>query len=224
MNERRTRVKICGLCRDLDARHAIEAGADYLGFVLAASPRQVQVRELEAWLPSIRRANRSVGLVAVFARTTRVEVESVLDLLPFDLVQLHDDGASTDSLVAALRERGVRALVATTAAAIGSSRIVPYAWLADTPTRPGGSEVAGGTGVVFDWTALPPPPRSYHLFLAGGLAADNVGRAIAAVHPYAVDASSRLEAAPREKSREKMEAFVAAVRAADANALGQFGA
>ncbi|MBK8230491.1 MAG: phosphoribosylanthranilate isomerase [Candidatus Eisenbacteria bacterium] len=224
MNERRTRIKICGLCRDVDARQAIDAGADYLGFVFAASPRQVQVSELQSWLPSVRRASRSVGLVAVFARTTRVDVESVLDALPFDLVQVHDDGVSTDALVAALRERGVRAVVATTAAAIGSSRLAPYAWLADTPTRPGGTEVAGGTGVVFDWSALPPPPRAYHLFLAGGLAADNVGRAIASVHPYAVDASSRLEAAPREKSREKMEAFVAAVRAADSNAIGQFGA
>ncbi len=180
--------------------------------------------ELQSWRsPPVRRASRSVGLVAVFARTTRVNVESVLEALPFDLVQVHDDGVSTDALVAALRERGVRAVVATTAAAIGSSRLAPYAWLADTPTRPGRYRGGGRhwRGVRLERLCR---RRARHLFLAGGLAADNVGRAIASVHPYAVDASSRLEAAPREKSREKMEAFVAAVRAADSNAIGQFGA
>ncbi|MGZ4439856.1 MAG: bifunctional indole-3-glycerol phosphate synthase/phosphoribosylanthranilate isomerase [Gaiellaceae bacterium] len=50
------------------------------------------------------------------------------------------------------------------------------------------------------------------LMLAGGLDASNVGAAIAAVRPGAVDASSRLESAPGIKDHAKVRAFVGAAR------------
>ena len=49
--------------------------------------------------------------------------------------------------------------------------------------------------------------------LAGKLAADNVSDAIRRVHPWAVDASSRLESAPGIKDPEKVRAYVRAARA-----------
>jgi indole-3-glycerol phosphate synthase/phosphoribosylanthranilate isomerase len=51
------------------------------------------------------------------------------------------------------------------------------------------------------------------LMLAGKLAPENVRAAIAAVHPWAVDASSQLEVAPGIKDHERIRAFVQAVRA-----------
>jgi len=51
------------------------------------------------------------------------------------------------------------------------------------------------------------------VMLAGGLAADNVGAAIDAVHPWAVDASSRLEARPGVKDPSRMRDYVKAARA-----------
>jgi phosphoribosylanthranilate isomerase len=50
------------------------------------------------------------------------------------------------------------------------------------------------------------------VMLAGGLAADNVRDAIAAVQPWAVDASSRLEVEPGVKDHERVRAYVAAAR------------
>ncbi len=50
------------------------------------------------------------------------------------------------------------------------------------------------------------------LMLAGGLDASNVGAAIVAVRPWAVDASSRLESAPGIKDHAKVRAFVEAAR------------
>jgi phosphoribosylanthranilate isomerase len=50
------------------------------------------------------------------------------------------------------------------------------------------------------------------LVLAGGLGPDNVVRAIAATRPWAVDASSSLEASPGIKDHERVRAFVAAAR------------
>ena len=51
------------------------------------------------------------------------------------------------------------------------------------------------------------------IVLAGGLAADNVAAAVAHVRPWAVDASSRLEAAPGIKDEAKVRAYVEAARA-----------
>jgi indole-3-glycerol phosphate synthase len=48
--------------------------------------------------------------------------------------------------------------------------------------------------------------------LAGKLAADNVGEAIRRVRPWAVDASSRLEAEPGVKDHTKVRAYVEAAR------------
>jgi putative N-acetylmannosamine-6-phosphate epimerase len=49
--------------------------------------------------------------------------------------------------------------------------------------------------------------------LAGRLGPDNVRAAIRAVHPWAVDAASQLEAAPGVKDHEKVRAFVREARA-----------
>ena len=54
---------------------------------------------------------------------------------------------------------------------------------------------------------------SGRIMLAGKLAADNVTEAIRRVRPWAVDASSRLEAAPGIKDPEKVRAYVEAARA-----------
>jgi phosphoribosylanthranilate isomerase len=50
------------------------------------------------------------------------------------------------------------------------------------------------------------------ILLAGRLAADNVGEAIARVRPWGVDASSRLEAAPGIKDPDEVRAYVEAAR------------
>jgi phosphoribosylanthranilate isomerase len=75
------------------------------------------------------------------------------------------------------------------------------------------SEMRGGTGEVFDW-AIARAVRELvpALILAGGLSPENVGRAIAQVQPYAVDACSSLESAPGHKDFQRMKAFVRAVR------------
>jgi indole-3-glycerol phosphate synthase/phosphoribosylanthranilate isomerase len=50
------------------------------------------------------------------------------------------------------------------------------------------------------------------VMLAGRLGPDNVGEAIRAVRPWAVDAASRLESEPGIKDHDKVRAFVAAAR------------
>jgi phosphoribosylanthranilate isomerase len=74
-------------------------------------------------------------------------------------------------------------------------------------------QLRGGTGRVADWVvAREMAGRVSRLFLAGGLSPENVGQAIAAVHPYAVDACSSLEISPGKKNAIRMKDFVTAVR------------
>ena len=51
------------------------------------------------------------------------------------------------------------------------------------------------------------------LIVGGGLTADNVGEAIAATAPFAVDVASGVEAEPGIKDPDRMRAFVRAVAA-----------
>ena len=83
-------------------------------------------------------------------------------------------------------------------------------------TRADDAGVRGGTGRAFDWTVAREVRESArYLVLAGGLTPENVGRAVAAVEPDAVDVSSGVESAPGRKDPERVRAFVRAVRAAE---------
>ena len=76
----------------------------------------------------------------------------------------------------------------------------------------------GGGGKTFNWSLLPPSVNA-HLVLSGGLTPANVTDGILQVRPrcktLAVDVSSGVEISKGIKSFEKINQFVAAVRAAD---------
>jgi phosphoribosylanthranilate isomerase len=66
-----------------------------------------------------------------------------------------------------------------------------------------------------DWSAARATlPFARFLILSGGLNTQNVGRAIAAVTPHAVDVCSGVESAPGAKNHRAIKDFIAAVRIA----------
>jgi phosphoribosylanthranilate isomerase len=75
--------------------------------------------------------------------------------------------------------------------------------------------VDGGSGRAFAWERVLAMPAWAPVVVAGGLTPVNVGSAIRALRPFAVDVSSGVEERMRHKDRMKLNAFVAAVRAAD---------
>jgi phosphoribosylanthranilate isomerase len=72
--------------------------------------------------------------------------------------------------------------------------------------------VPGGTGKTFDWSLAREAKRYGTIILAGGLTPENVGEAIRAVRPYAVDVASGVESAPGRKDPARLRAFFAAVK------------
>ncbi|ROR32835.1 phosphoribosylanthranilate isomerase [Inmirania thermothiophila] len=206
----RTRVKICGLRRPADAVAAAAAGADAIGLVFyGPSPRAVDLGQALAVAAAVP---PFVARVALFVDPDPELVRGVLATVPVELLQFHGEEPP-----AFCRSFGRPYIKAVRLREAGDWARAEARWgdaaalLADTdrPGRP------GGTGETFDWS-LVPAHRRLPLILAGGLRPDNVGAAVRAVRPYAVDVSGGVERAPGEKDPARMEAFLGEVRDADA--------
>lgn len=215
----RVRVKICGITRLEDARAAVAAGADALGFVLyPPSPRYIAPAAAAALM---RALPPFVTPVALFVDPTVEEVRALLALAPNALLQFHGD--ESDAFCAQFGRPWIKALAVKagndTAAAIaahpGAAGILLDAWHPD---------LKGGTGASFDWTRFP-RSSGKSLILAGGLTPANVAEAVHLTRPYAVDVSGGVEALAADGSVQKgikdaglVEAFIAATHAGVENA------
>jgi len=205
----RTRIKICGISREIDVDAAVNAGADAVGFVFyAKSPRNVtlaRAAELARALPPF------VTPVALFVNPTTVEVAAVCAAIPQVLLQFHGDEAP--AFCASFQRPYLRAIrVSSRVDLLDSARQHPHAQaiLFDADV-----EGFGGGGKVFDWSLIPSDvPRP--VVLSGGLHVGNVIQGIQAVRPWAVDVSSGVESARGIKDADKIRQFCDAVREADA--------
>jgi phosphoribosylanthranilate isomerase len=209
----RTRIKICGLTRPEDAAAAVAAGADAVGVVLAPSKRQVTLEQAARVLADVP---PFVARVGVFVDATSTQVIQAVRALGLTAVQFHGD-ESPESCAAA-PVPAIKAIKVGTAFApdmLEPFRDSAAAVLLDTLV----TGTSGGTGKAFDWHTITARPGWAFLMLAGGLDPANVADAIRLVHPYAVDVSSGVEDAPGIKNPLKIRSFVAAVRAADEEAL-----
>jgi phosphoribosylanthranilate isomerase len=201
------RIKICGLTNVEDALAAVEAGADLLGFVLwEKSPRYVSVetaREIARRLPANARR------VGVFVDAKVEQVMFSLRICDFSALQFH--GQESPAFCQQFSVMKIKAFrVRDSSSLQAMSAYDTDAFLLDTQV----DGQPGGTGETFDWS-LAAQAKKYGkpVFLAGGLTPQNVGSAIRAARPFAVDVSSGVESAPGKKDHQKMRDFVAAVRA-----------
>ena len=207
-----TRIKICGVSTVEDARLAAELGAWAVGLVLwPGSPRACSPDEAAAIGAELRRA---VEVVGVFVNATLDEVALAADAFVLTLLQLHGDEGPAYCREAA-RRTGCRVMKAARVKDAASiRRLEPFRTdlhLLDAHA----ADARGGTGATFDWDLVREHREGVPVVLSGGLNADNVGEAIAAVRPFAVDTASGTEAAPGVKDPRKLTAFFRAVAAAD---------
>ena len=139
-------------------------------------------------------------------------VREVLDAVHPTLLQFH--GSETDAWCAQFGHPFLKAVaMGEGVSALDRLGLYPHAAALLLDGHVHGA--AGGSGQRFDWSLVPPSAAARPLILAGGLDAGNVGTGIRALHPWAVDVSSGVEAAPGIKDAGKLAAFIAAVRAAD---------
>ncbi len=206
---RRTRAKICGLTRPLDAVIAAELGVDAIGLVFYdKSPRNVSLRQAEEILSALPAFVTSVGL---FLNPEVEHVDKVTTELPLDCLQFH--GTETHDFIAQFARPYIKALGMQDDASV-VDRVAAYpdssGYLLDSHA----SGEAGGSGETFAWEKIPSALRSM-MIVAGGITPDNVEQCIRGVRPYAIDVSSGVESAPGIKDKEKMEKLFKAIRQAD---------
>jgi phosphoribosylanthranilate isomerase len=206
-------IKICGNTSLEDARLAVEAGADAVGFVFAQSPRRVTVVEVAAITAQLPETIEKIG---VFVDAGLDEIEATVRTCGLTGVQLHFE--ATLDFPARLRERlgpGLRILRVVHYGAGTSGDIAAHAVNADVDGVLVDSRtvtLVGGTGVAFDWAeargTVFGDARGLKLVAAGGLAPGNVAEAIAVLRPWGLDVVSGVESAPGRKDPAKMREFV----------------
>ncbi len=203
------KIKICGITNVEDAKVAVAAGADALGFVLYRnSPRFVEpavVKRIVAGLPPF------VLPVGVFVNEEPGLVRSLLDDCGLALAQLHGDETASycqdlgRPVLKALRlkDRGTFLALAEFQGRANVRGVLIDAF---------SNQAYGGTGQTVDWTLAQEAARSTSVVLAGGLTPVNVAEAISHVRPYGVDVSSGVELSPGKKDHDKVKAFIEAAR------------
>jgi phosphoribosylanthranilate isomerase len=212
-------VKICGNTNFEDAALAAELGADAVGFVFAASPRQVTAAQVAAITRELRGPVERVG---VFDSRDAEEIARTAAEAGLTAVQLH--GGLDEGLVEQLVERfagGVKViqvlhwLVGEGSAAdelVGQMERVAALGVERVLIDSKVGTATGGTGVAFDWGAgrevFASAPKEVRLIVAGGLKPANVVQAITQLGPWGVDVSSGAEASVGRKDPALVEWFI----------------
>lgn len=198
----RTRIKICGITRIEDARQAVEAGADAVGFVFyPPSPRAIDIDKAASIARALPPFVETVGL---FVNPDPEQVRTVIEEVGISLLQFHGDEpeAFCDQFdrrwIKAVRVRSMGDVSAAYSAYQSASGLLVDAY---DPHK------YGGTGQIFDWSLIP-EERPLPLILAGGLNSANVASAIAAVRPWAVDVSGGVEREKGIKDPSRIVEFI----------------
>lgn len=177
------KIKICGLFRQEDIAFANEAMPDYIGFVFAKSRRRVTFQEAARLRAGLKEGILPVGVFV------NAEVEDIARLHRRGTIacaQLH--GGEGGEYIRRLRK-------------LSKVPIIKAVWMdgetAAADCEDAGADYllfdngAGGSGETFDWGLVPETRKPF--FVAGGLHAGNLGRAVETLRPYAVDLSSGVE-------------------------------
>jgi len=237
-----TWVKICGITNLEDARTAVEAGADALGFVFyEKSPRNVDPETVGAITREIPAHIEKVGVFVGNLPENFLELVHRLGLTASQVhVGLHVHSANeTKAYDVGCFSPGFKNYTSMPAEWFIESEESANRFISNAArsaqvirSRPGGEQLLdffqtifldsgslqqpGGTGLTFDWQKAAPIVERMktvmRVVVAGGLNPTNVTDAMDILNPWGVDVSSGVEAKPGKKDPEKVKAFITAVR------------
>ena len=203
-------IKNCGLKRPEEITHAAATGASFVGLVHHAdSPRHLDITAMAALAAFIP---QNVYCVVVLVNPEDALLDSILTHFRPDYWQIH--GMRDAARIAAIKQRtGTQVIsaisVSTAQDIIRGQELAATADMLLFDTKH--ETLPGGSGETFDWGVLAGLSLPLPWFLAGGLTAENVARAMRVTGAQAVDVSSGIEDRPGEKSLEKIAAFNRAV-------------
>jgi phosphoribosylanthranilate isomerase len=206
----KVKVKICGITDWTDARRAIAEGADFLGFnFYLPSPRYISPGNAER---IVRRLPPNVEAVGVFVNETEEQTLEIARAVGLDYLQLHGDESPATTrrlqrffpVIKAVRVRD----------SFRPAQLAKYGHCSAILLDGFDRRSRGGTGKTFRWDIAKRAKKYGRIFLAGGLAPDNIAEAILAAQPYAVDVCSGVEAKPGKKDPRRLAALMHATAGA----------
>ncbi len=205
-----TKVKICGITNLEDALLSAKFGADALGFnFYEKSPRYIapeKAREIIEQLPE------KILKVGVFVNESLDKIVEIAKVAKLDALQLH--GEETPEFARELKAKTNLEIIKAFRVSpdFAPEDVLQYetdAILLDAYSR----HEHGGTGETFDWKiAFKVRQLIPKLYLAGGLASDNIKTAIRRVQPFSVDTCSLLEKEKGKKDKFKVSSFILSVK------------
>jgi len=198
-------VKICGITSEADALLAVGMGAAAVGFIFAPSPRQMAPA---AVADIVKRLPHETVTVGVFRDESPRRVIDIANQIGLRAVQLHGVESIEDTRWIASRVNWT--IKAFPAGHRNIERFEEYG--AQSLLIDGAN---AGSGELFDWRLAEGVVDPSRLIVSGGLRPDNVGGAIAHLHPWGVDVASGVESAPGVKDPAMLLEFMAAVHAAE---------
>jgi phosphoribosylanthranilate isomerase len=213
-----TRIKICGIRDKANASAAVEAGADFIGLVLAPSKRQVSPTVAHEIASAVKRSSDTAKVVGVFVNTPVFQINEIADFCALDVVQLSGDesweycGKIANPIIKAIRISQQSPEDLCTELSAASELLTGHRFITLLDSRVEGKY--GGTGESFDWELAQQVAKKFPVIIAGGLDPENVARLIETVRPWGVDVSSGVETGG-VKDTSKITAFIEAVRKAD---------
>ena len=212
-------IKICATTTLDDALAALDAGANALGFIFAPSPRQLTP---DAAAAIIRELPPSVEKIGVVVNETPAALKRLAETVGLTGIQLHGDEPPSQ-LPDFRRALGLRKLIKTLQAReflADPAKLDAYLTHANSLDGflidSGSPAARGGTGQIFNWSALLPFVERIKehkpVIIAGGLNPANLAEAIKLFDPCGVDVVSSVEATVGRKDPAKLRAFIAAAR------------
>jgi phosphoribosylanthranilate isomerase len=208
------RIKLCGVTTLADAEHAVAAGVWAIGLNFwPRSPRRADPAMAAAIAAAVKRRAEVVG---VFVNPTLAYVAATAEAVGLTMIQFHgDEGpafcAETARRTGAKVIKAARVHSGADIQALSTFHVDYHLLDSHVPGQ------MGGTGETFAWELASLHRGRVPMILSGGLTPENVGEAIAAVRPFAVDVASGVESSPGHKDPARVKAFVeAAVNATGA--------
>lgn len=201
------KIKICGVKNKEIAKHAIDAGASFIGFIFyEKSRRNITIENCEKILSEIK------DLTMPVAVTVNPDDNLLDDLLRigFKYIQLH--GHETLEMVERIKLKYDFKIIK--AFGVSSSQdldeLVKYEpfveyFLLDSPPQ---ADIQGGTGHIFDWKIIENLSITKNFFLSGGLNKDNIISAINLKKTSYFDVSSGVEDSEGIKDKQLITEFI----------------
>ncbi|PRO66818.1 bifunctional phosphoribosylanthranilate isomerase/tryptophan synthase subunit beta [Alkalicoccus urumqiensis] len=199
-----TLLKFCGTRSESDLLTALSASSDYIGFIFAPGKRRVHPQDVKRWIKSHGKQNRKTA--GVFVNEDNVTMARIADIAGLDIIQLHgNESVKKAAKLKALTRAEVWKTIHHGSSSLKTMKAfkgTADGFVIDTKTE----AAWGGTGVSFDWEAVPSYRREaaaqqVPCLIAGGVTSENVQKLLK-YQPDGIDVSSGIETDNRNDERK----------------------